>query len=300
MVWRVLLILLTIACLQVQVATAGELLVAYGGLNHLERFDAGTGESLGFFGNSPFNAVDMAFDSKGNLYAVDTLHGLLFRYDPLGQLTLLATGFLGANALAINRHDELYIGFDDVDWHTGVEKLEKFDSQGNSLGVLRAGQSFRSLAFDDQGVLYASSAGTRTVRGGIIRFNPDDTFRDMFVQTSIYPRTLAFDQEGTLFALTRGGGVRKFDAFGTEVDRFSASSTSGDMAFAPNGDLHISMAFFAIEQFDPATGEKIGSFPASMEGQGTPLSLVFVPIPEPSSGILLATAAVSILARRRR
>src|SRR5256885_1250665 len=107
----------------------------------------------------------------------------------------------------------------------GANKVERFDSSGNDLGIFAFSGSPAAVAFDAVGNLYVANR----LAGLIERFAPTGTDLGVFASAS-NPFGLAFDPTGNLF-------VSKF--FNNVVEKFSPTGTDlgtfGHALLRPNG-----------------------------------------------------------------
>src|SRR5262249_18437672 len=126
---------------------------------------------LGIGKMTPFG---LAFDSSGNLYTVDQLHGRILRFDPQGHVSMFATNssLFGAEGMAIDGDGNIYVADNDDN------SVIKFDTNGVASVFASPvypvsmdppiGSAPVALAFDSSGNLYVGNDHS----GTIVKFDP--------------------------------------------------------------------------------------------------------------------------------
>jgi DNA-binding beta-propeller fold protein YncE len=261
------------------------LYVASNGTNQVLRYDGGTGAFLGVFasGGGLDKPSGIVFGPDGNLYV--NSHGS------------------GPNPLS---------------------QVLRFDGQtGAFLGVFasdpRLDQISTGLVFGPDGNLYVNNH----LGNAVFRFDgKTGAFLDIFASGHglVQPSGLAFGPDGNLYVAAHDpsaghGKVYRFNGqTGEFIDLFIPDAfpdplglrNPTEMLFLPDGTLLIdSRANSSVLRFDAATGQFIDTFiPRGTGGLNAPNSLLlFTPIPEPSTFLLLGAALLGTAGyawRRRR
>jgi tripartite motif-containing protein 71 len=256
----------------------------------------------------------LAFDSKGNLYVVDSgKQSTISKFDTSGNfLTTIGNSaevsiFTG---VVLDSSDNIYAA---SSWNSKLNTpvIYKFNSTGvfelafGSMSTL-AGPS--GLVFDSAGNLYVANSGDNSsdINSTITKFNVlGDSSTIANGRTLSSPTGLAMDSTGNLYAANNHNNtISKFDSTGNYLGFIGSPQNlnyPAGIAIDSSGNLYAAnIGNNSITKFDP-----LGNFQASWSTGTTGVGwLAFKPItvPEPSTCALSAIAAglIAFLAIRRR
>ncbi|MCI0539016.1 MAG: NHL repeat-containing protein [Verrucomicrobiales bacterium] len=162
----------------------------------------------------------------------------------------------------------LLAGFLAGDWQTQGQLLYITDdvsdsihrfSGGSDLGWFVAPQAASvdfSLAVDAEGNVYAS------FNGQIKKFGPSGADLGVFATPSAFPRGIAFDSNGNLYASLVGDTVHKFGPSGADLGTFASTGLNGCYAIAFDSSDNLYSANtgdHTVRKFGP-TGTDLGIF----------------------------------------
>jgi len=256
-----------------------------------------TGQFLGDFALAAFasDPVALAFDQSGLLYVANQGNNTIRRYAPDGtDLGVFASSQLHQpSSLAFDRSGNLLV------CNYGDMSLNKYSPSGDLLFHVATGVSEASaMTLDKDDNVYISSSYHYTV----YRFAPDGTQKTAFAAAAdLNPFGLAFDRNGLLYVANQDfNTVRRFSATGVDLGSFATTGLNYPfaLAFDDLGDLYVSNQLGGgIRRFS-STGADLGYFAVVTTIPANPVGLAFMPVPEPSVGVLVMLAAAS--ARRRR
>lgn len=203
------------------------------------------GSGDGQFGvdfGGPNLPLNIAIDSRGNIYVSDPGNGRVQKFDPAGHFLLkwsslgVGAGQLGSFASAGGQGGMAVDPFDNV-WviDQGSSRVEKFDSQGRFLdffGSSGAGTGQfatpNGIAIDRQGNIFVTDE-FRTQK-----FDKTGHFVSQFGNGA---RGIAIDQQGNVYLSgTKDQRIWKFDNNGNWLYEWGGAG-SADGLFAPLGGL---------------------------------------------------------------
>lgn len=247
----------------------------------------------------------LALDSGGNIFFTEDEN--IWKVTPLGVRTLFASGAVTASfyGLAIDAANNVYVS----DW--GSSDILKFNAAGAQQSFVTGGVFANGLAIGPGGYLYSAEQGEIGVFDSV---GTRTTYYQFTGPYDSYLSTgLAFNQAGELFV----SGLGELDAVikVTGNDPLNpmittvVSSGVGDLhgiSFDPNGKL-----FLANWTCGCGTNENGILFkslsgsadPSLFAGTGvlSPNFIIALPVPEPSSALLLAIGlgALGLLKARK-
>jgi hypothetical protein len=105
---------------------------------------------------------NIATDSKGNLYITKPISSLVFRIDPLGNVTQFADSSQGLDApygLAVDRRDNIFVANNVPSAPVVILKFDQSGSPSHFATTVQIQPDIRSMTFDQHGNLYATSWG---------------------------------------------------------------------------------------------------------------------------------------------
>jgi sugar lactone lactonase YvrE len=194
--------------------------------------------------------------------------------------------------IAIDASDTIYVSSGGANtFNVNDDAIVRFSSTGTPLGAFGQATNAASgfiaggpLAFDSQGNLYTGYAGQ------IVRYSPAGTALGVFANTpSILG--LVFNSQGDLFV--SGSDVMRFSPTGAPMGTFASNSGSVGLDFDGAGNLFVANpSDDTLSKYSPA-GALLATL--SVSGAGNVLMLV----PEPSTLLLLGTAASWLVFRSR-
>jgi len=164
---------------------------------------------------------DLAFDSKGDLFASDFGQKSIFKFTPDGKRSTLATA-IKVFGMVIDRSDNLYVS----DGHS----IFKFTPDGNKRTFTTGINAFE-MAIDRSGNVYFSDDNS------IFRFTPDG--KKSTFTSGLRPDKMAFDGAGNLFAAEQDShSILKFGPDATK-STFVSGLKPFDMALDRLGNLFV-------------------------------------------------------------
>lgn len=218
----------------------GDVFIANHGSNTIRHYSS-TGTDLGIFASTGLNLpTGIAFDQHGRLVVCNYGDGSLSFYSSAGQLlTRVATGLLNPIALALDRHDNIYVSTPNIGVNSGIFR---FSPEGNQKSLFATGIDLdpRGLAFDQAGNLYVANQFGNSVR----RYDTQGIVLDTFAHTGLKdPFALAFDANGELYVSNQAGGY---------IERFAITGEDlGIFAVLPSSSANpVGLAFIAVPEPD--------------------------------------------------
>jgi len=259
----------------------GNLLIADGGANNVWQFNP-TSQILSTFVAPGLGGLSgpngLAFDSAGNLYVASSGNGAVFEYDRSGNLLnggpFVAQGTNGLTTptgLAFDSAGNLYVADAGGGPGTSSGQVLEFNNAGGLVATINAPgvnglDAATALAFDTHGNLYAANATAGAGNSSVLEYDSSGNFIATFASGLTGPTALVFDSLGDLFVADAGpstNSVIEFDGGGNLLGTFIGPGVGG--LGAPEG--------LSLDQ-PPA------------------------PVPEPSTLLMFATAAVFAAGRR--
>ncbi len=278
--------------------SADEFYISYSDFNNnnVHKFSA-SGTDLGVFASAGLSVPrGLAFDSLGNLYVANESNNTVRRFDRSGADlgVFAAAGLRTPVSIAFDSQGNLYVS----NALPGI--IRKFGPSGTSLGIFAIidSSALLGIAFDRNGNLYAANASDNTIH----EFGPTGVDLGIFADTGLaQPWGLAFDSGGNLYVANSaiGGGfgnplgssIRKFSPTGVDLGTFASRSglvgplNPHDLAFDSSGNLYVAdNEGHQICIFGPNGDDLANIFVA-----GSPSSIAFAPVPEPTCLQLFAS-----------
>jgi glucose/arabinose dehydrogenase len=251
------------------------------------------GGSVSTFTSATTGEIEgMAFDQSGNLYTADQLGNRIDVFTPGASESTFASGLNAPNGLAFNSAGDLFVAD-----HGSGNIYEYIGSVRSTFatGLTDLGE----LAFDPAGNLYASEKSLNT----IVEFAPNGTPSTFATGLNI-PVGLAFNSAGDLFVansaneVSGAGSVTEITPGGQRNTIASGLTGPVSLAFDQPGDLFV--ADQTIGAVTEINTQGVDSTFAIGLGHDTVLAVqgVALPVPEPSSTVLVAIAGVTFILRR--
>ena len=273
-------------------ARGSDIFVAGYGSGVVEEFNSVTYSST-TFASGLANPTGLAFDTTGNFYVGDYGASTIYRYSPKGVRTTFATvGLQNPMGLAVDGAGNVYAanlwGNDITEYMpSGVESVFAYVSRP------------KALTFDSAGNLYVSTADNT-----ILRYDPQG-HSEIFATSSVGlngPLGMQFDAAGDLYVanyfasdILKRDPAGNWSVFATVPPGYSNPL---GLALDADGSMYVSCAGNFIERYDTQGN---GTFFASTVNG--PAMLAIMPVPEPSSVVMLVMAVATICLRtsnRRR
>ena len=165
---------------------------------------------------------DLAFDSKGDLFASDYAQKSIFKFTPDGKKSTLATA-IKVFDMVIDRSDNLYV--------SDGNSIFKFTPDGNK-STYTTGINAYEMVIDRSGNLYFSEGVL------LFKFTPEGT-KSTFASGLSSPSGLAVDGAGNLFVAEQDSqSIFKFTAVGSK-STFASGLKPFDMALDRLGNLFV-------------------------------------------------------------
>jgi uncharacterized protein YecT (DUF1311 family)/streptogramin lyase len=181
------------------------------------------------------NAPDLAFDSKGDLFASDFGQKSIFKFTPDGKKSTLATG-IKVFGMVIDRSDNLYVSDGD--------SIFKFTADGNKSTFTTGIDAFE-MVIDRSGNLYFSGSSGNS----IFKFTPD--WKKSTFASGLRPDKMAFDGAGNLFVADRSShAIYRFAPDGTQ-STFASEISAYELAFDRAGNLFFVSTGDSVCKFTP-------------------------------------------------
>jgi len=236
----------------------------------------------------------IAFDRSGNLFVSNIGDNTILKLSIDGVTSVFAsTGLDGPRGLAFDSSGNLYVA------NANSNSIERFAPDGTGSLFASTNLDFpRGIAFNAAGDLFVVNSGSQNV----VRFTPAGV-GSIFIPGGIsYPLSLAFDTAGNLFV------SRQLD----EIDRFTPSGLGGFPLPTNNSHMPYGLAFDSagvlyagyrvsgtVERFTSPRSSSV----FDTTGLSVPTFIAFegvtLPVPEPSTGALIAIAMVGWSGNRR-
>ena len=258
--------------------------------NTIDKFDSsGNGTDFATASSGLNWPLGLAFDGSGNLYVANTFN--IEEFNSSGTGSVFATSSSGLSepsSLAFDSSGSLYVAnYNDT--------ILKFSTNGvaSVFATAASGLDYPAgLAFDSSGNLFVANYNNT-----ILKFNTNGAASVFATAGLDNPGGLAF-YGGNLYVVTGYDTIEEFNSFGqgsvfTSTNLLNqaiglASDGSGDLFVANHGDGD-------ILEFNP---NGIGSvFAYGLEGAA---DYIAIEVPEPSSFLLAALAALSLIAFLKR
>src|SRR5947209_13005697 len=239
----------------------------------------------------------LAFDSIGNLFAVETvapgdrdlLIGRVLKFNLRNHVSTVnsAVNFF-FEGLAVDIAGNAYVMANDQTSPTGASTIFKFTPDGERIFLCSLPSQGWGLVFDSAGNLYAADGGAQT----IYKFAPNGT-RTVFVGPSAFaegesPVGLAFDSSGNLFVSIEtfsdpgADSIVYFTPMGVKSTFATGLTFPRGLAFDGSGNLFVAEANAIpdghILKFPPGGG----SYTVFACDFGRPVFLTFGPPRSPS------------------
>lgn len=240
----------------------------------------------------------LAFDSAGNLFEADSRSGNIYEFTPGGARSTFASGAghsYGLNGLAFNSAGSLFLA---DGWDGNIYEFTPGEVRSTFASGLNGPYG---LAFNTAGDLFVSDQ----YGGNIYKFTTGGS-RSTFASGLKYPTGLAFDSAGNLFASqgsttypNGSGSITKFMLNGGSVTFPSGAlgNLPYGLAFDSAGNLFLASA--DILKFTPDGTQSIFA-----SGMDSPQFLAFqgmtLPVPEPSTSVMVILGSVAILVNLQR
>jgi secreted PhoX family phosphatase len=250
----------------------------YASVGVILRFDSSGNQSV--FANSGLDFPDsLAFDNSGNLYVANAGNNTIEEFGSSGTGSVFATATSGLDFptdLAFDSSGNLFVA------NAANNTIVEFNSSatGSVFATASSGLDMpEGLAFDSSGNLYVANYNDT-----ILKFNTNGVASTFATAGVSNPQGLAFDSsgQGSVFAthLTNGNP--------------SVSGPEG-LAFDSSGDLYVANHNGGdVLEINPE-----GEMSVFASGFGDPAGIA-IEVPEPSSLLLSALGAVSLIPFLRR
>jgi outer membrane protein assembly factor BamB len=238
------------------------------------------------------------------VYFSDTAHSLYTFDTTTGNSTLRAAvpgilRFFGMDnrpsdgvVFAVNYDNSVASGLYAININTGSYSLVGSMGVNEMVGLAFNPLNGQLFGLRHLGGLYAINQNT----GAASLIGPTD----IAGTSDIVNRGLVFSPSGQLFGFNTSGHLYSLNpATGTPTSVGGSGNTisenAEDAAFAADGTLYATDFFGTIFRTDPVTGN------GTVVGTGKPslLGIIALPIPEPSSAMLLAALGTAVWLRRR-
>jgi tripartite motif-containing protein 71 len=251
----------------------------------IQKFDSDGNFITQFLTPGTGNLTGLTIDTSNNIWAVDTISGEVFKFDPAGTLVFKVRGTTGA---LINESGSTFHPWHSVqDSQSNLYVLDdvyggifKFNSNGNYItrfgGYGSDPNEFgwpNGLAIDEDDNLYVSDCGS-----SVKKLSNDGTYLSSFGTPGTgdgqfsCPESLARDSQGNFYVFDENypttSRIQKFDADGNFLLQFGSRGSStgqfiylSDMVVSPDDDyLYVTdVNNHRVEKFD-ADGNYVTSW----------------------------------------
>lgn len=129
---------------------------------------------------------DIAIDDTGNLFLISITHGMLYRINPQGEVTILIEGWHNPQGMVVGSSGDLYIA-DSSRYPLASGRILRLDMKGNVTTSTEGLRSPNDLAFDSSESLFVADA-----YGRISRITPQGE-EQPFVVGIPNPRSIVYD-----------------------------------------------------------------------------------------------------------
>lgn len=241
--------------------------------------------SVSLFASGIPNPQGLALNRDGNLFVASHDAAAIYKVTPTGTVSLFTGGVGGVFGVAFDSAGVLYAA--------GNNTISKISPLGvvTTFVTLLDEQLF-GLAFGSDGDLYVSTdihnTITRVTGTGIVTPFASG-------QGISFPQGLEFGSDGLLYVSQAGNTILKIDSFGNASTFSAGEPGTTDVAFDSNGFLYSANAANGTVTRIPPTG---GSGSTFAFGLNQPAFII--PVPEPSSAILLCLGGMFLTFRRGR
>lgn len=233
----------------------------------------------------------LAFDSSGNLYAVNIVGNTISTFNPSGTFV---------NTINTNLSTPLFPTFDAAGnlyvSNNGDNTVSKFNSAGvyqSSITTNLSGPA--GLDFDSSGNLYVANNTPNTIS----KFDAGGGFLGTFASTNIVsPAGLILDAANNVYVANQNAGVSEFDSAGGFVSQTSGPPNGPwGMAFDSAGNFYVSYFVDSqISKFD-SSGTRLVTWSTSTQ---QPLGVAVNVVPEPGTVGLIAIGVIGLAFARQR
>jgi len=264
---------------------ADNVYVSCWGGNTIKKFDSRGNMSI-FASGLGFLRRGLAFDSSGNLYAVDWGSGTdITKFDSSGNGSAFGPG-LGAEDIALDSRGNLYEACSDIWWTIyKVSPRGQVSMFADYPGPMGSGH-VSGLACNSSDNLYVSFGSQ------ITKF--DSSGHQSIFASSLSVEGIAFDSSGNLYAAC-GSTIKEFDSNGNMSIFASGLSGIWDLACGSSGNIYaINNDSGTIEKFDSS-----GNMSIFASGLNNPCGIAVL-VPEPTTILLLGLGGMALVRRRKR
>ncbi len=234
--------------------------------------------------------TDVALDSSGNAWVIDTEHSRIEKFNSEGEY-VSKFGSQGSSPSQLDHPEAIAIDASGNLWiaDTGHNKVKKFNSNGEYLSQFGShgtgnGQFSdpRAIAVDASGNIWVADAGNDRVQ----KFNSNGEYLSQFGSSGSgngqfgYLFGIAIDASGHIWvtdASESGEGierVQKFNSNGEYLSQFGSNGTGDGQFKGPwgiavdsGGNLWVSDSTDRVQKFSPE-GEYLGQFGEAGSGDG--------------------------------
>jgi uncharacterized protein (TIGR02145 family) len=148
--------------------------------------------------SSTITPFDLAFDSKENLYTVNTYANTVSKITPAGTTTIFASVGNWPTSLVLDSADNIYVANYSGGSGETSATISKITPSGSVTTFATVGPYPIAIIFDKSGNLYSTSFDANQTVGTIYKITPSGSV-SIFAKTGITPVALAFDNAGNLF-----------------------------------------------------------------------------------------------------
>lgn len=271
--------------------------------NSIVRYDVSLGSSAlvsasadtYISGGNLNNPWGMAFASNGDLFVANGGASTILRYDSARVLQETISGNMNFPVgLALDSTGNVYVS------NFNGNTITKFQKGSSTYSFA---QSFTGnmttpygIAFNSSNLLYVANQGTGTGTNTVSIFNTSGTFQGNISTNVARPTGLTIDTNGNIYvANTTGNTVTKYNSSNSYLSSFTGNIN------APRGVQVDSLGNLYVAN---VTGTSVAKFNSSGSFQFSwtlPASPKFMAmVPEPSTYLLAAIAAISLALLARR